>query len=89
MSFEEIAGVIRDYGEPYDGMTLQCTGSRPQVACRQCGEVSPGQLHGWSSDWMTLCQEARHHALDKGHEVAVSLWHGAIYGPLRKEGQAG
>jgi len=81
-SFDEIAGVVRDYGRPYPGgLSLRHTGSRPQVACRECGPLVPPQLAGWTEDWLSLCQEARDHALDKGHEVAVSLWNGAIYGP--------
>lgn len=85
-SFDEIAGVIFEYGQPYDGVTLRHTGRRPQVACRQCGELEPLGMAGWASDWLTLCQEVRAHALEKGegHEVAVSLWLGAVYAPVRE-----
>lgn len=82
-SFDAIAGVIRDYGQPYDGMSLCYTGSRAQVACQACGPL-PADVHDWSTDWLTLCQQARRHALTRGpgHKVAVSLWNGAVYGPV-------
>lgn len=85
--FEKLAVDICELGEEYvGGATLRVTATQVRVACSECGEVHPGRLYGWSSDWMTLCQEARAHAIDKEHEVAVSLWRGAIYGPLRREG---
>lgn len=84
-AFEELAAEVRRQGEPYDGITLRYTAKVPSVACRACGELTAPGLMGWASDWLTLCQEARRHALDKGHEVAVACWNGAVYGPLRDQ----
>jgi hypothetical protein len=59
------------------------------VACRECGELPSPDLMGWSSDWLTLCQDARRHALGEGHQVAVSRWLGAIYGPVAESAGGG
>lgn len=86
-----LAGLIRVKGEPYDGITLQVIASDVKVTCAECGVLPPPGLHGWSADWLTLCQEGRAHALMRGpgHEVAVSLWSGAVYAPVQERDQEG
>jgi hypothetical protein len=79
---------VKAKGEPYvsDAM-LRATARDVQVACQQCGLLEPPDLPGWSSDWITLCCEVRdHHVRETGHQVAVGLWLGAVYGPEREEG---
>lgn len=80
--YEQLAGLVESRGEPYGGVTLRRIARDVQVACSACGELQAPGPHGWATDWLALCQEVRAHALEEGHEVAVSLWLGAVYHPL-------
>lgn len=88
--FEALAAQVRERGEPYDGITLRHTAGQARVACRQCGSPPEGHLEHWAQEWLALCQQARRHALARGqgHEVAVSLWLGAVYVPVGADGEA-
>lgn len=80
--FGVIAYRVRRDGKPYVGGTsLRETADKSAVACEVCRHLPADGLHGWTSDWITLCGAARDHALETGHTVAVEAWHGAIYGP--------
>lgn len=83
--YEQLAGLVKARGEPYGGATLRHHARDVQVACSACGKLPAPGLHGWATDWLTLCQEVRAHALREGHEIAVSLWLGAVYGPVAPE----
>ncbi len=87
--FTELAAEVIGTGEPYGGVSLRYTAKGIRVACQECGELPSPDLMGWSSDWLTLCQDARRHALGEGHQVAVSLWLGAIYGPVAESAGGG
>jgi hypothetical protein len=78
--YEEIAGRIRAEGQPYHGDQLKTTAGCSDIVCAVCGAL-PADLHDWTSDWIHLCHAAMEHARETGHEVAVTSWHGAIYGP--------
>jgi hypothetical protein len=89
--YEKLSGKVMSHGQPYGGESLKWQAGEVQVTCRQCGSLLPRQakaaepgLHGWSSDWLTLCQEGRRHALEAGagHDVALGLWLGAVYAPV-------
>jgi len=86
--FAALSQAIRIQGEPEEaGAVLKHTAHAPSVICRSCG-VLPSETYRWSEDWLTLCQEARRHALENQHQVAVGLWNGAIYdgtGPVPAE----
>lgn len=87
--FTELAAEIIGTGEPYGGVSLRYTARDIQVACQECGALPSPDLMGWSGDWLTLCQDARRHALGNGHQVAVSLWLGAIYSPVAGSAEGG
>jgi hypothetical protein len=88
--FTIMAKTILDRGKPYTfGTWLRHTAHLAQVICQECGVLPlPYEIPEFSPDWMTLCQEARDHARETGHEVAVTQWNGAIYGPEAGAGDA-
>ncbi len=76
---------VRREGTPYDGTWLHETAGRSAIACETCGPLPCDDLHGWTSDWLTLAGAARDHAKETGHHVAVEEWHGSVYGPEKEE----
>lgn len=89
-AFAVIAYRVHRDGQPYPGGTwLRETAGTSEAVCEECGLLPPlPELPGWTTDWMVLAQEARDHARDTGHRVAVQQWQGALYGPERKENEA-
>lgn len=85
--FEVLAYRIHRDGKPYGGKLLRETAVNVNVVCKTCGPLSPPGIHGWTSDWISLCHDAMDHAKETGHTVAVESWHGAIYG--REDGDDG
>lgn len=78
--FAVIAYRVRRDGAPYPGgVWLRETASQAQVACEVCGPLVLPELPRWTSDWLTIAGEARDHARNTGHRVAVEAWHGAVY----------
>ena len=78
--FAVIAYRVRRDGGPYPGGTwLRETATRAMVACETCGPL-PAEVHGWTSDWISLCGAARDHVKETGHRAAVESWNGAVYG---------
>ena len=80
--FNVIAHRVHRDGKPYPGgMCLRETADKSAVVCETCGPLPVDDLHGWTSDWLTLCEAALRHASTTGHRVAVESWRGAVYGP--------
>lgn len=79
--FAVIAHRVHQHGKLYPGgRWLKETAGKAEVVCESCGLLPVTGLPGWTSDWLTLAGEARDHARDTGHRVAVQSWYGAVYG---------
>lgn len=81
--FAVIAHRVHRDGKPYIGGTsLRESANKGAVVCDTCGPLPAGDLlHGWTTDWITLCHAAMDHATATCHRVAVESWSGAVYGP--------
>lgn len=82
-AYLEMEKRIKATGEPGEGTMLRAAVTTPEVACQDCGPLK-APPRGWSADWDAVSRQAMRHVLETGHQVAVSLWHGAIYGPERE-----
>jgi len=80
-AFDVLRHRVKHYGLPFEGTYLKYTGGETAVICEQCGELEVHGLREVIEDWITLCTTAMHHAEETGHQVAVSRWSGALYGP--------
>ena len=86
--FSDIARRADRYGEAVDGLNLRTSAKAASVVCEYCGPLD-ASLMGWTSDWITLCQEAIGHVEETGHRVAVESYQAAVYGPTRRPGTKG
>jgi hypothetical protein len=81
--FAELARFVQEQGKPYPGgRWLRHKAASVRLVCSDCGPL-PEEAHDGSNDWLVICQGAREHVRETGHQVAAELWCAAVYGPER------